>query len=144
MIRFELNQQVGRALPKNLWQSTIKRVEKILRMKKPVEISIAIVGNSAIKKLNKIYRKKNRVTDVLSFSETDGEKYKFSPASGKYLGEVIICYPQARKQARLNGKKIDDEIRLLLVHGILHLLGYDHEKPADTRKMRGLESKILG
>jgi probable rRNA maturation factor len=67
-----------------------------------------------------------------------------SPPDGiRHLGEVVISYPQAVKQAQEQGHGVTRELALLIVHGILHLLGYDHELPADEQKMRDKENKVL-
>jgi len=98
------------------------------------DISVAFVGGKEIKKWNNLYRKKNKVTDVLSFS------YNEKPLSG----EIIICYPKALEQAKQKGWGVKKEITTLLIHGILHLAGYDHEKSGrEARKMDKLQNKIF-
>ncbi len=123
------------------------------------EISLAIVGDGRMRKLNKIYRGKNRVTDVLSFGDKSvlpyivkafprlkkGEDMEFvEPPDGvKRLGEIVICYPRAKKQAKEAGHSLESELTVLLVHGILHLAGYDHEKSdKEADEMGKLEDKI--
>lgn len=110
-----------------------KAAEKILRKYriKNFKISLAFVGDKTIKELNKKYRKIDKVTDVLSF------KY------GKELGEIVICYPQARKQARQMKISIKNELTLLLIHAILHLLGYSDDTEKDQKEMRKKEESIL-
>jgi len=126
---------------------------------KETEISLAIVGEGRIRKLNKIYRGKNRVTDVLSFDNKTVLPYLakafprlkkgadmvfINPPDGvKRLGEIVICYPYAKKQARRLGYSLEKEVTILLIHGILHLLGYDHEKnDREAKEMEGVEKKI--
>ena len=94
-------------------------LEKIIqkRFKLKTCISIALVSPKEIQVLNKVYRHKNKVTDVLSFNIDSVEN----------LGEIVICLDQAKKQALANKKSLQSELKLLTVHGILHLLGYDHE-----------------
>ena len=141
----------------------VKIAEKALDMvgaKNQVEISLAIVGDGRIRKLNKMYRGKNRVTDVLSFDnksvlpylkkafprikKEEKDKFILPPDNIKRLGEIIICYPQAKKQAKRQGYSLEKELAALLVHGMLHLLGYDHEKNENQAKeMRLTEKKIL-
>lgn len=87
-----------------------------------VGLSIALVRQEKIKELNKKYRRKNRVTDVLSFSESKKPKF------GEGLGEVVICPSQVKKDAKKYGLTFGKELARVLVHGVLHLLGYDHEK----------------
>jgi probable rRNA maturation factor len=92
------------------------------------EISIALVGDNAIRELNKVYRKIDKVTDVLSFSGEDN-----------FLGEIIIDYSQIKRQAPEFDRKVDDELVFILVHGLLHLIGYD-----DKTEKRRLEMIRLG
>ncbi|MFA5729658.1 MAG: rRNA maturation RNase YbeY [Candidatus Paceibacterota bacterium] len=89
------------------------KVLKEEKNKKKIELSIAIVNPQEIKKLNKEYRKKNKPTDVLSFGEIGGD-----------ITEIVICPEEVEK----NGKDFKKELTLVLIHGILHLLSYDHEK----------------
>lgn len=100
--------------------SWLENLEKIVVKKFKInkQISIALVSLTEIKELNRVYRKKDKVTDVLSFNIDSKE----------ILGEIIICLEQAKKQAREKKQAISSELKLLTVHGILHLLGYDHEK----------------
>jgi len=108
----------------------LKKILKILKIKK--DISLAFVNSSQIKKLNKIYLKRNKVTDVLSFS---GE--------GELLGEIIISLHQLKKQAKIFHHSLEEEIRVILVHGLLHLIGFDHKKEKDRIKMSAWEKKLL-
>ncbi len=85
------------------------------------EITLAFVGERAMRTLNRKFRKKDRPTDVLSFPL--GEK----GADGKfYLGDIVIAVPVAFRQCRVKGHSLDRELRLLTIHGFLHLVGYDH------------------
>lgn len=143
MIKFEINQQAGKAISLKLIQSWIKKIEKHFKLKKNSEISLGVVGNITMKNLNKAYRKKDKVTNVLSFREGDS-KINVPHGNGKYLGEIIICYPQAVKEAKHEQQSINQYLELLFLHGFLHLLGYDHKTSTQTKKMESLEKKILG
>jgi probable rRNA maturation factor len=85
------------------------------------EVSLAFVGEQAIRTLNRKFMKKDKPTDVLSFPL--GEK---GPDGKFYLGDIIIAVPVAVRQAREKGHSLDRELRLLAIHGFLHLLGFDH------------------
>lgn len=98
------------------------------------EVAVVLVGENRIRNLNKRYRGKNRVTDVLSF-ETKGDNEE--------LGDIVVCIPRAKKQARQAGHSFKKELAILLIHGLLHLLGYDHEKQDGAKLMEGLENRIL-
>ncbi|MFA6171031.1 MAG: rRNA maturation RNase YbeY [Patescibacteria group bacterium] len=93
-----------------------KTAEKFLKEKRKAdyELSIAIVSDSEIKKLNRQYRKINRPTDVLSF-----------PGEGKFLGEIVLGLAQIKRQARELKKTAEDELIFILIHGLLHLIGLD-------------------
>jgi len=103
------------------------------RYKISQEISVAILSPAEIKKLNKIYRQKNKVTDVLSFNLEDE----------KILGEIIICLAQAKKQAQEKNISLQSELKLLLAHGTLHLLGYDHEISEREARRQEKEEQLL-
>jgi len=99
-----------------------KVAEKVLEGEKAKgELSIALVGQGRIRELNKKYRGKNRVTDVLAF-----------PSNG--LGEIVICLREVKKNAKRFGSSFEKELATCLIHGILHLLGYDHEKMGEKQK----------
>ncbi len=110
----------------------------------PVELSLVITNNRKMRQLNRKFRGIDRTTDVLSFALTeDNTPFPMPPDSPLYLGEVIISYPQAVKQAEEYHHPVPKEIALLIIHGVLHLLGYDHEEPEQERRMRALEERIL-
>jgi len=104
-------------------QKVIKTALLVLNVKK--DVSVVIVGDKKIQELNKLYRKKNKVTDVLSFGDWN---------DAKFLGEIFISLPQARCQAKEYGFTVKKEIARLLIHGVLHLVGYEHEKSLKEEK----------
>lgn len=107
----------------------------------PWELSICVVSNSKMKNLNARYRKKNKVTDVLSFSHLEGSWPNLFFHS---LGEIVICLPVAKQQARHYKQPLLRELERLVVHGMLHLLGYDHELgKRQEREMFRLQDRIL-
>jgi probable rRNA maturation factor len=103
------------------------------------ELSIALVGDADIRELNASWRQRDRATDVLSFSLLEGEGQRHR---GRLLGDVVISVETAATQARRRHRGLDDEIARLLVHGVLHLLGHDHEDDADARAMRAEERRV--
>lgn len=103
------------------------------------ELSVALVGDSEMRDLNAHYRRQHRSTDVLSFAAGD------PPPEGvpALLGDVVISVDTALRQARARGVPVAQEVRLLLTHGVLHLLGYDHEgSPAEARRMYAKQRKL--
>ncbi|MBM4261606.1 MAG: rRNA maturation RNase YbeY [Deltaproteobacteria bacterium] len=102
------------------------------------ELSVALVGNREIQKLNSQYRQKDYATDVLSFPAAEG-----LPPAVRLLGDVVISVDKAKEQALERGRTLDHEMITLLIHGIVHLHGYDHERSAkEARVMSRLEKKI--
>ncbi|MDE5884617.1 MAG: rRNA maturation RNase YbeY [Oscillospiraceae bacterium] len=110
------------------------------------EVSVSFVSNQEIKKLNKSYRQKDSVTDVLSFPLTseDGRMELNTETGAVLLGDIVISIETAVKQANIYGHSLSREIGFLTVHSMLHLLGYDHEtSPLDERIMREKEESVL-
>jgi probable rRNA maturation factor len=100
-------------------------------------IAIAFVTDAEIARLNKTYRKKNKPTDVLSFPTQPSEK---RPNRNKFLGDIAIAPAVARRYAKKNGRTLQTEICVLILHGLLHLLGYDHE--TDRGQMDRIENRL--
>lgn len=110
------------------------------------EVSVSFVSNQEIRKLNKSYRQKDSVTDVLSFPLTseDGRVEINTETGAVLLGDIVISIETAVKQANIYGHSLSREIGFLTVHSMLHLLGYDHEtSPLDERIMREKEESVL-
>jgi probable rRNA maturation factor len=97
-------------------------------------LSIALVGDRAIRRLNQRHRGKDRATDVLSFGGSAGPE--------PLLGDVVISLDRASRQAAAYGATLDSEIRRLLIHGIAHLRGHDHQTAAERARMLRLERKM--
>lgn len=101
------------------------------KQKENANVSVAFLGPGRMRKLNKQYRGKNTTTDVLSFAEKEVafEKYKIGKLKQHSdLGEIVICPREVKKNARRNNTVYEKELALVLIHGLLHLLGYVHEK----------------
>lgn len=114
----------------------LPKLERIIRrrFKANKDISLALVSDKEIRSLNKVYRHRDRVTDVLSFPWEDRG----------FLGEVLICLNQARRQARQYKHSLTKEMKILTIHGVLHLLGFDHERNLEEFKRQcAEEEKIL-
>ena len=103
-------------------------------------LSIYFASDDEVRRLNRLYRHSNRLTDVLAFSMREGLGVKGDPV---YLGDVAISVDRARAQAGLYNSTFKREIYLYIVHGILHLLGYDDENESAKRRMHKEEKKIL-
>jgi probable rRNA maturation factor len=106
----------------------------------PLTVSLVWVDDKEIQSMNKQYRQKDEPTDILSFPMLEGRSY---PAGGE-LGDLFVSLDTLRRQAAEHGHDEATEASILLVHGLLHLLGYDHETPAELESMLSLEKKYLG
>ncbi len=117
----------------------VRRILIALRVDDDIhEVSIAIVDDEAMRNLNRQFRKKNKTTDVLTFpaDATDADPQ----AHGRPLGDIVISIDQGRRQAADQRHSVATEVRYLILHGILHALGYDHE--TDSGEMNALEVKV--
>lgn len=136
MIQIEINQinlKKSQRLPKKVFAKVATRMSKTLHIKPACLVSVAFVSEKEMKKLNKQYRGMNWVTDVLSFNINEYESY----------GEIILNYEQAKRQAKTFKHSVHDELVFLLVHGLLHLFGFDHEKKSDAKRMFSTQERIV-
>lgn len=144
-----INQQNKINYGKELQQVIINvcnAVTKIVRLPKNSEVSIMIVDNSYIQELNFIYRQQNRPTDVLSFAMnelSDDEPDYDASEELNILGDIVLSLEQASLQSNEYGHSLERELGYLVAHGMLHLMGYDHETEEEARVMRSLEEKIM-
>ena len=110
----------------------------------PAEVGLVITGDRAVQTLNRSYRGEDAPTDVLSFALTEGEQDFVLPPDGLLrLGEVVVSFPAARRQAQQAGRPVDEELSHLVVHGLLHLLSYDHREEREEQEMRAREETLL-
>jgi len=111
------------------------------------EVSLVFTDSETVQRLNRDYRGIDETTDVLAFymlPQKGADSFFALPPDGvTRLGEVLISYPQALAQAKEQGHSLERELALLVIHGILHLLGYDHEEPEEEHKMRERERELL-
>ncbi len=113
---------------------------KKLNIENPL-FNIIIINNDKIQEINKTYRNKDAVTDVISFAFEESDNIKYD--NMRFLGEIYISYERCKEQAMEYGHSIERELCYLSIHGLLHLLGYDHIKENDKKVMRTLEEEIL-
>ncbi len=153
MAELEINISVKQRLKIPLEESWLQRIAiRTLEAEgicSPVEMGLVITDSKTIQKLNKTYRGEDQPTDVLAFHMVPGTsqeselRFVGPPDGVRHLGEVVISYPQAVRQAQEQGHDIVRELALLIVHGILHLLGCDDELPEEEQQMKARENKIL-
>jgi probable rRNA maturation factor len=108
-----------------------------------VTAEIVIADSDTVRELNRLYRGRDEPTDVLSFAASEGEAFMDAPDEEPSLGEVIVCLPVAEAQATAANRAVAGEIAHLLVHGLLHILGHDHEEKAEGEEMKEREDELL-
>jgi probable rRNA maturation factor len=120
-------------------RTVLLMLEKLNRIEREVtEASIALVDDETMAGLNRKFRKKNKTTDVLTFPADDS--YADPASKGRPLGDIVISLDQARRQAAEEKHSLATELRYLILHGVLHALGYDHE--TDSGEMDALEVQL--
>lgn len=129
-----LNNVTRTKVSKSLFTDLLKRLPTVLPNIGQSELELLLTTDEEIHELNKTYRGKDRPTDVLSFTLDDPNT----------LGQLVISIPRARQQAEDLGQTLEEELRFLFTHGLLHLLGYDHEEPEDEKQMLQKTYAILG
>src|SRR5262249_23856282 len=136
-----LNRQRTVRIARPALESFLRRIRRQLRMGR-AEVNIAFVTDAEIAQLNHAYRKKHGPTDVLSFPAVSRRRplRESQLASSSFLGDIAISPITARRNAKSAGRPLATELRILMLHGVLHLLGYDHE--ADTGQMDRLEQNL--
>jgi probable rRNA maturation factor len=137
------NQQKIIKLNQGKTKGIIKKVLRNLKVDKEIEISVLFTDDKFIRSLNNKYRGIDKPTDVLSFSLQEGALKYPEVESDKLLGDIIISVETAQRQANNLNHSTEKELTILLIHGLLHLSGYGHEKGKDYKIMRGKESEIL-
>ena len=114
------------------------------QIEESVELALVITNDDALQALNRRFRGVDRPTDVLSFAnETRGPFAGSVTGQPQYLGDIVISLPTAMRQSEEAGCSLTEELQLLIVHGTLHLLGYDHGAPADKAKMWAVQARLL-
>jgi probable rRNA maturation factor len=121
---------------------TLRRV-KGASFERNAELSLTWVTDAEMKRLNHAYRGKDKTTDVLSFPLLEGRKMPRAPKGLLPLGDVVVNLAQTARQAKERKVPFEGELALLVVHGILHLLGYDHATKAQEKRMFGLQDRLL-
>lgn len=129
-VRLVVETRLGAGLTRREIEQRLSRMMTELKLQ-DAELSVVLTGDDQIRELNRFYRKKDRPTDVLAFPMEE-----CPPDVPRLLGDVIVSLPTARAQAVQARRKPIDEVTMLLAHGLLHLLGWDHDTQAKDRAMR--------
>lgn len=150
MMTRELYVKIDVPLRQGLDEGWLRRVvQRTLDMEQvdsPVELSVVITDAGTIRQLNREYRGEDVDTDVLAFAlreDAGATPFVTPPDDVSRLGEVLVSYPQAELQAKEHGHPVGRELALLVAHGVLHLLGHEHEDEASSARMRAVEDKVL-
>jgi len=122
----EVNNLTAGRIDKIFFKKIVQKTLSLVKFCVP-QISIVVVGDAKMKSLNKQYKKKDRITDVLAFD----------------YGEIIICLTQAKRQAKLLGHSLKKELGILLIHGLLHLKGYDDQTEQQRQRMTKIQEEIF-
>lgn len=131
-----INRQRKARLDAELWRAFAEKALKVVRTK-GVGVTIAFVSDRAMRELNLRWRGKRGTTDVLSFP---AEQDEFEKLEGLTLGDVVVSVETAARQAKEHGLELEEEVSQLILHGLLHLCGYDHE--TDEGEMNALELRL--
>lgn len=126
--------QTDQKVDKSIFEWVLERVPQYEKNATHEDVELLIADNATIQELNKQYRQKDAPTDVLSFGFED-------PV---HLGQIVISLERAAEQAKEIGNSLEDELKFLFCHGVLHNLGYDHMTPSEEKEMMGLAYQILG
>ncbi len=107
------------------------------------ELSVVLTTDEHIRELNLTYRDLDEATDVLSFSQLEGDEAPLGDYEEGLLGDVVISVETAKRQARAAKRTTQQEVEMLLAHGVLHLLGYDHAEESDSERMFARQTELL-
>lgn len=136
-MEYEINNLTNEKVDTKIIEKVLNYASEYLKIKEAY-VSVVLIDNKRIHEINKEYRGVDAPTDVISFAFNDGEKIK-SPD----LGEIYISLDKVKSQSEEYGHSFERELSFLTVHGLLHLLGYDHMNETDEKCMFGLQTKIL-
>lgn len=146
MITYDLHGALPARFPKSILPRLAREFGRVQPSKhrKPSMIGLSFVSPLQIRRLNHDHRGKNRPTDVLSFSLVEGSAFPSIRTGEPFeIGDIVVCPMMARQEAKRRGIDLGEELVRLVVHGTLHLLGYDHATEADEDRMFGLQERIV-
>jgi probable rRNA maturation factor len=127
-------------------KATLQAGGELLKLPGESVAVLTLTGDEHLREYNRRYRGLDEPTDVLAFAAQEkpsDQRFQAPPGTEHWLGDIVISLPRARRQAKEAGHPVNDEVRMLAVHGLLHLLGYDHAEPDEERKMTAVMNRIL-
>jgi len=132
------------AVPERRVRRAARRALLAARRRGRFALSVAFVGDRAMRRLNARFAGNDYVTDVLSFPALEATgPFAAAPSADTHLGDIVVALPQAARQARAAGHDLLREVELLVTHGVLHLVGYDHGNEKDRRAMDAAQDRAL-
>jgi probable rRNA maturation factor len=147
IVNIRLKRMTGCSLRRAWLRDTVLAVLEAAKVAGALEIDCMLTDDPAIRALNRKYRGIDEPTDVLSFALDEAGRadnlFPGPPGTAAGMGILVVSYPTAQAQAARKGVRVEEEVRLLLVHGVLHILGYDHGGRVDALAMRRREKEIL-
>jgi probable rRNA maturation factor len=139
VIYIEIDERYGDLISADLLQAAAQKTLQLDQFEELPSLSIKVTGDQEIRELNSAYRGIDKTTDVLSFEA----EYYDPDLESRYLGDVVISFPQAAGQAQKSGHPVESELQLLIIHGVLHLLGYDHGSEEEKETMWKVQDQTL-
>lgn len=137
---------LGRKAPALLFPADLTRIGRVvpaaLRIKSKGEASLGFLSEKEMQKLNTTYMGKKRPTDVLSFPAAKDGKFR-EPGAPEYWGDLVVCLPYASREAKRRGIDPREEVVRLIVHGLLHLRGFDHRNEKEEFRMFSLQERLV-
>ncbi|MFA6525861.1 MAG: rRNA maturation RNase YbeY [Candidatus Buchananbacteria bacterium] len=143
MLQYEISGEPNKLINRELIKKSVEAFNSTVKIRAKKNFSLAFVDSRTIRKFNRAYRGKDKVTDVLSFAQRDSDF--ISPGEERELGEILICLSRAKSQAKEYGWTLDHEVCRLLIHGLAHLIGYEHEgvSKKEEEKMVKFEGGVM-
>ena len=127
-------------------KATLQAGARLLELPPESVAVLTLTGDEHLREYNRRFRGLDEPTDVLAFAAQEkpsDQRFQAPPGTEHWLGDIVISLPRARRQAKEAGHPVNDEVRLLAVHGLLHLLGYDHAEADEERTMTAVTNRIL-
>ena len=139
-LEINLHSKVKQKIPAAFVKRVLEDASQYFEKLNSVSVSIVFVSDLEMRRLNRLYRHKDKATNVLSFQVIGDQITK---ADGRDLGDIIICYPEVAREMKKYKLTLQEDLARLIIHGFLHLLGYDHETVGERKKMEEKENIIL-
>ncbi len=142
-VEVRIDDRYGSRVEPGVLREAAKRTLEQQHVEEGRELTVAVTGDQVVRELNRRHRGVDRSTDVLAFPNETVGPFVDAPGFGRYLGDVIISLPQAESQAVSAGNDFSAELQLLVIHGVLHLLGYDHQTEPEAAEMWAVQQAVL-